>query len=385
MTGFEFATSARIVFGAGSLNAVGPAAAAMGKRALIASGSCAENCQALIEQLAGHGLESVQFSVDGEPTVASVSQAAELARRQGCDLVIGIGGGSSLDTAKAVSILVHNRGNLLDYLEVIGAGKPFTEPAVPCIAIPTTAGTGSEVTRNAVVGSPEHRVKVSMRSPSMLPRLALVDPELTYSLPPDVTASTGLDALTQLIEPFVSVRANPMTDSFCREGIPRAARSLERAYRQGRDAGARADMSLASLFGGLALANAALGAVHGFAGVLGGMFPGPHGAICARLLPFVMDANIRYLEEHDPQGETLRRYAEVARMLTGQASASLAHGIEWVSELCAALNVPPLSAYGVTPEDIPDVVEKSSRASSMKGNPVRLPDETLAAILASAI
>ena len=190
-------------------------------------------------------------------------------------MVIGFGGGSAIDAAKAIATLVANGGDPLDYMEGIGAGKPLTQPALPIIAIPTTAGTGAEVTRNAVVASPEHRVKASLRSPFMLPRLALVDPELTYSLPPEVTAGTGLDALTQLIEPFTSHRANPMTDAFCREGLARAARSLRRAYEHGADTAAREDMALASLFGGLALANAGLGAAHGFAAPICGMFPAP--------------------------------------------------------------------------------------------------------------
>ena len=162
---------------------------------------------------------------------------------------------------------------------MIGKGQALASPSLPFIAVPTTAGTGAEVTRNAVLASPEHRVKASLRSPFMLARLAVVDPELTYDLPPAVTASTGLDALTQLIEPYVSSRANPMTDSLCVEGMRRAARSLPRVFADGRDAEARLDMSLASLFGGLALANAGLGAVHGFAAAIGGAFDAPHGAV----------------------------------------------------------------------------------------------------------
>lgn len=210
-------------------------------------------------------------------------------------MVIGLGGGSVLDAGKAIAALVTNLGNVFDYLEVIGKGQPLVNAPLPFIAIPTTAGTGTEVTRNAVLGSPAHGVKVSLRSPMMLPSLAIVDPELTYGLPPEITASSGLDALTQLIEPFVSVKANPMTDAICREGIRHAAKSLRTVYHNGADASAREGMSLASLFGGLALANAALGAVHGFAGPLGGMLNAPHGAICAKLLPLVMEVNIKVL------------------------------------------------------------------------------------------
>lgn len=202
-----------------------------------------------------------------------------------------------------------NGGDPLDYAEVIGHGRPLERRSLPLIAIPTTAGTGAEVTRNAVIGSPEHRVKVSLRSPLMLPEVAIVDPELTRDLPPALTASTGLDALTQLIEPLVSCRTNPLTDALCRSGIQRAARSLRRAVEHGEDLVAREDMSLASLFSGLALANAALGAVHGLTGPLGGMFEASHGALCASLLPAVMEANVRALRHRagTPRPAALQR------------------------------------------------------------------------------
>jgi alcohol dehydrogenase class IV len=241
------------------------------------------------------------------------------------------------------------------------------------------------VTRNAVLVSPEHRVKVSLRSPLMLPRLALVDPELTHGLPPEVTASTGLDALTQVMEPYVSNRANPLTDALCREGLHRAARSLRRAYEQGDDAAAREDMALASLFSGLALANAKLGAVHGFAGVIGGMFPGPHGAVCARLLPHVMAVNVRALQERSPESKALRRYDEIARILTGNDEATADDGVAWVQELCQALQVPPLASYGMTPEDFPVLIEKTSVASSTQGNPIKLTSDEMQGILTRAL
>ncbi|HEX7974009.1 MAG TPA: iron-containing alcohol dehydrogenase, partial [Anaerolineales bacterium] len=314
---FEFATANRSIFGPGALSQVGPAAAGMGRRALLAAGAASPHVVSLIDRLAQAGMEAVRFPVQGEPTVESVQQAVALAAQQSCDLVIGLGGGSALDTAKAVAALRANPGQALDYLEVVGRGQVLTHPPLPCIAIPTTAGTGSEVTRNAVLdaalpGRPGQRVKASLRSPLMLPRLALVDPELTYSLPPAVTANTGLDALTQLIEPFTSSQANPLTGALCREGLVRAGRSLRQAYLHGDDPSAREDMSLASLLGGLALANSKLGAVHGFAGVLGGILPAPHGAICAALLPHVMEINLRALRQRQPDSPILDRYAEAA-------------------------------------------------------------------------
>jgi alcohol dehydrogenase class IV len=219
----------------------------------------------------------------------------------------------------------------------------------------------------------------------MLPRLALVDPELTHSMPPEVTAGTGLDALTQLIEPFVSHRANPMTDAFCREGLGRAARSLRRVYEHGDDARAREDMALASLFGGLALANAGLGAAHGFAAPICGMFPAPHGATCAALLPHVMAANVAALQSRQPANPALIRYVELARLLTGESNASVEDGIRWVAALCHDLRVPGLAAYGVARGDFPALVEKAAQASSMKANPIVLRPEELTGILEAAI
>jgi alcohol dehydrogenase class IV len=378
---FEFATATRIIFGPGTLQEIGPLAAKMGHRAFVVTGSTPERAVPLLEQLRQQGLETITFSVSSEPTIAVALDGVQRARKADCDLVVGLGGGSVLDAGKAIAALLTNSGDLFDYLEVIGQGQPLTQASAPYIAIPTTAGTGTEVTRNAVLASPEHRVKVSLRSPLMLPDLAVVDPELTYSMPPPVTASTGLDALTQVMEPYVSNKANPFTDAICREGMQRAARSLRRVYEAGNEATAREDMAVASLFGGFALANAKLGAVHGFAGPLGGMFPAPHGVICARLLPPVMEANVRALQARKPNAPALARYDEIAQLLTGKATATAADGVTWVQNLCAALRVPPLSEFGLTRDDFPTAVAKAQKASSMQGNPIMLTPEELGAIL----
>ncbi len=382
---FEFATANRIIFGAGTLRQAGEIAADMGTRAFVVTGRHVERAAPLLELLDAKHLPYDTFSVAGEPTTDIASQGAQQARETGADLVIGFGGGSPLDTGKAIAALLTNGGDPLDYLEVIGKGQPITKAAAPYLAIPTTAGPGTEVTRNAVLKSPEHNVKVSMRSPLLLPQVALLDPELTYSLPPDVTASTGLDALTQVLEAYVSNKANPMTDAICREGLNRAARSLRTACQHGDDTAAREDMCLTSLFGGLALANAKLGAVHGFAGPAGGMFPIPHGVVCARLLPFVMDRNVQALQTRLPESEALTRYNEIAQILTGNPSASSHDGVEWVQELCEVLQVPPLSNYGMTAEDIPVLVEKAAKASSMKGNPIVLTNDELREIAEFAL
>ena len=385
MSAFEFATAAQILFGAGTLKQVGTLASSFGTRALIVTGHTPGRAAALLNMLDAAHVAYRVATVSEEPTVETVRRGLEIARNSQCDFVIGFGGGSAIDAGKAIAALMTNGGDPLDYLEVIGNGRAITQPSAPYIAIPTTAGPGTEVTRNAVLKSVEHQVKVSMRSPLMLPRVALIDPELTYTLPPSVTASTGLDALTQVIEPFVSNAPNPLTDAMCREGMTRAARSLLQAYRHGGDPQAREDMALASLCGGLALANAKLGAVHGFAGPAGGMFPAPHGAVCARLLPVVMAANVNALQERAPDHPALRRYDEVARLLTGNSSAASGDGVAWIYELCQALAVPALSAHGMTAADIPTVAEKAAQASSMKGNPITLTMPEMQEILRQAL
>jgi len=382
---FEFQTVARIVFGDGALTQVGPLARELGRKALVVTGRASSRAEKLLIALQSHGFSVVTFSISGEPELAMVEQGTKLAKSERCDCVIGIGGGSVLDAAKAIAAMMTNDGELLDYLEVIGRGHALTKPSAPFIAIPTTAGTGSEVTRNAVLASPEHKVKVSLRSPLMIPRIAVVDPELTYDLPPALTASTGLDALTQLIEPYVCLRANPLTDALCAESIKRAAWALPRAFANGADHEARAAMSLASLHGGMALANAGLGAVHGIAGPIGGMFPAPHGAVCAALLPQVMAMNLRALRERAPESPVLRRYDEVARLLTGKPTATADEGVQWVRALVLDLGIPSLTAYGIEPGHVNDIVAKATNASSMKANPIVLTPEELAELLNSAI
>jgi alcohol dehydrogenase class IV len=305
-------------------------------------------------------------------------------RDAGCDVVISLGGGSAIDTGKAIAAVATNGGEPLDFLEVVGKGRAIAAAPLPFIAVPTTAGTGSEVTRNAVLGSTEHGVKASLRSPLMLPRIALVDPELTYRLPPAVTATTGLDALTQLIEPYVSPRANPLVDAICVDGIGRIAGALSRAYHDGADTDARHDMALASLFGGLALANAGLGVVHGLASPLGGGWKAPHGALCAALLPHGMAANVAALRARAPQHPALERYAAIARLLTGRDEARAEEGIDWVHALCVELRIPSLRVWGISEADLPGVVEKAARASSMHANPLPLTGEELLAVLAAA-
>jgi alcohol dehydrogenase class IV len=382
---FEFATATRIVFGSGRLGEAVKAAASLGHRAMVVTGSTAARAGEFIRELQAQNLECTIFPISGEPTISAILDGVRAAKSERCEIVIGYGGGSALDGGKAVAALMTNPGDPLDYLEVVGKGNPLTRPSAPCICIPTTAGTGCEVTRNAVLASPEHRVKVSLRSPRMLPLLAVVDPDLTQSLPRSITASTGMDALTQLIEPFVCNAANPLSDAICREGIRRAALWLGPACDDGSNAQARENMVLASLFGGLALTNAGLGAVHGLAAPLGGMFAVPHGIVCARLLPFVMDANLKALSARFKDSPALERYEEIARLLTGRSSAGAEEGTEWIASMCSDLSVPSLATFGLTAQDLPAVVEKAQKSSSMKGNPIQLTAEELADILRAAL
>jgi alcohol dehydrogenase class IV len=382
---FEFATSGRIVFGTGALAEITRSAPELGSRAMVVTGRDVARARRLLDLLADSGVAPVLFAVAGEPTIADAQRGSAAARAAGCDCVIGFGGGSALDAAKAIAALLTNDGDIFEYLEVIGRGRLLPRPGAPCIAIPTTAGTGSEVTRNAVLVSPAHRVKVSLRSPHLLPRLALVDPELTHRLPPALTATTGLDALTQLIEPYVSGRANPVTDALCIEGIRRVARSLRNAVARGDDAPAREDMALASLFGGLALANAGLGAVHGFAGPIGGMFPAPHGAVCAALLPHVAAANIAAMRRRESDAKALGRYGEIAGLLTNGHATGPEDVIPALRELVQAIAIPSLEIYGITRADIPAIAGAAAQSSSMKANPVNLTTAELVATLEAAL
>ena len=380
----EFATAARVVFGPGCVSQLAAIARELGgSRPLVITGRDAARSQSILDQLTSAGFRSSTFRTTGEPTLALVRSGAEHAR--GSDMVVAVGGGSVIDAGKAIAAMATNPGDPLDYLEIIGKGQPLEIAPLPFIAIPTTAGTGSEVTRNAVIGSPEHGVKASLRSAMMLAKAALVDPDLTRDLPPALTASTGLDALTQLIEPYVTPRANPATDALCLDGMRRAAVHLKRAYDDGSDAEARENMSLASLFGGFALANAGLGVVHGFAAPIGGMFDAPHGAVCAAILPHGMEMNIRALRERAPGHRSLSRYAEIARIVTDDPDATPEDGTRWVLRLCEHLAVKPLRTYGIATRHIPDLVEKAIHASSMKANPVALTAAELTRIIEQAL
>jgi alcohol dehydrogenase class IV len=289
------------------------------------------------------------------------------------------------DAAKAIAILAENSGEPLDYVEVVGKGETLQRRGLPFIAVPTTAGTGAEVTRNAVLGSPEHGLKASLRSPMMLAEVALVDPDLTVRLPPAMTAQTGLDALTQLLEAYVCRNANPFVDAFCESGLARVPLALPRCFEKGHDIGVREDMSYASLMSGLALSNAGLGVVHGFAGPAGGMLKAPHGAICAALLVAGVRANVAALRTRDPRYLSLAKYGRAAQILTGRPNAQSEDLGPWLSDFVAGLGMRPLRQFGLEQERIPELVAKAAKASSMKANSIVLEEAELALVVEASL
>ena len=381
-TRFEFATAGRVLAGPGRAVELPGVLAGFGSRVLVCTGANPERHAGL---LAGLGLPAAVLEVGAEPTVELARAGVRAAREHGADVVAAIGGGSVIDTGKAVAMLLGNGGDPLDYLEVIGAGQAITRPAVPCVAVPTTAGTGAEVTANAVLASPEHRLKASLRSPLMIPRVALVDPQLTVSCPRSVTAASGLDALTQCLEPLVSPRASPLTDGLASEGLRRAAAGLRAAYADGENVAARADMATCALLGGMALANAKLGAVHGLAGVIGGIADVPHGIACAAVLAPVISANVRALRSGPPGQPALDRYGRAARLLTGDPAASVEDGLAWIRQTLVLLDVPGLAAFGVGAQHADEIAAKALTSSSMQGNPVALSHGDLKAIVTQAL
>lgn len=378
----DLATAADVRFGAGRIRELPDAVTGLGAvRLLVVTGANPARADAVREALAGAGVMSEPFPVPGEPTVDLVREGVAAAKGFAADTVLGYGGGSALDVAKAVAVLAGTGSDPLDHLEVVGAGRPIKRPGLPCVAVPTTAGTGSEVTRNAVLSS--HGVKASLRSPLMLPRLALVDPDLLAGLPRPVIASSGMDALSQLVEPFLSARANPFTDALARDGMRRSARSLLPGWTEGLDddPAVRDDLALASLFGGLCLANSGLGAVHGFAAAAGAGFAAPHGAVCAALLAATVAVNHRALQQRAEGHPALPRLDEVAVLLTGEPSARAQDAVTWLDRLREAMSVPGLRRYGVTEAEIPALVASASRASSMRANPIELTTAELTEIV----
>ena len=379
MTPFAFATAARIAFGPGVAAQAPGLARGFGARAFVVTGATPARAAWLTGGLAAEGLAVEVWPTPHAPLVADAVAAVAAARDFAADVVIAIGGGAALDLGKAVAGLMREPGAPLDHLEVVGKGLPLTQDPPPLIAIPTTAGTGAEVTRNAVLGAPEHRRKVSLRDARLLPKAALVDPDLLRGLPHGVALASGLDAIVQVIEPYVSRFANPLTDALCRDAIPRGLTALPRLLADGADAGARADMAFTSLCGGLALANARLGAVHGLAGVIGGRSTMAHGAICGRLAPGVLAATEAAL----PQGcAPQARFAEVRRWIAAALGGDAPDAFATLRRFIDAEGLPPLD---LATQAVEEVAAEAMKSSSMQGAPVTPAPQRLAALLAAEL
>lgn len=378
---FDFATAGSIHFGCGRIEGIADLLARVDGPVLVVHGKSAEPASQLTRRLDAAGVAWEPYPISGEPTVDTAEKGAEAARKLGAGQVAAVGGGSVMDAGKAIAALAANPGPASDYLEVVGKNLPLKCRPLPITAIPTTAGTGSEVTRNAVLGVPEGRVKVSLRSPWLLPQAAVVDPTLTLSVPPAVTAATGMDALTQVLEPALSLRANPMTDLFCEEGLRAGCDALLAAYENGQNLEARTKMAWVSLLGGLALANAGLGAVHGLAGPIGGMCAAGHGEICAALLAAVTRVNLRGATAGRGSPELVRKFEQVGQWLTGSERASAEDGVRKLQAMREALHIRGLTALGVRRGDFETIVEKAQAASSMRANPIVLRPEELMEIL----
>jgi len=377
---WEIQIPQRVVFGAGKAMEAVPRILALGNRIAMVTGSDPRRSRWLSRALEDLGGQILTLTCLGEPTLDVLRERLDEIRRWGAQVVVGIGGGSALDLSKALAALALGGDDPMEHLEVVGGGQPISHPGLPCVTIPTTSGTGAEATRNAVIGA--SGVKASLRGPQLMPRLAVVDPTLALGVPAHTTACTGLDALVQLVEPLVSRHSTTFSDALCREGIPRSVRSLPRAIRDGSDLAARTDLAEASLFSGMALANAKLGAVHGLAAPLGGRLGAPHGELCARLMVPVWKANVKALSDREGG---LDRYREVARLLCGSPEAGLDDGLEVLRTLSALAGNRGLSHWGLTGADIPAMREAGLRASSMKGNPVDLLPGEIDAILEEAL
>lgn len=383
---FEFVTAGRLIFGAGVLDRLPELARALGSRALLVLGGRSARDSGLMDRLQTMLDPGAVVHCDREPTIEDVDGVVAQGKRRGCDLVVAAGGGSVLDCGKAAAGMMTNEGSLMDYLEGVGKGLVIERSPLPMVAIPTTSGTGSEVTKNAVISGPGY--KKSVRSLLLIPDVALVDPLLTHGMSPAVTASCGMDALTQLVESYLSKNASPVTDGLALEGIRAAGRCLVRAFECPEDAEAREGMALASVLGGICLANAGLGAVHGFASPLGAYFPIPHGVACAALLPQVLSANLEASRGTEVEQRVWSRLAILSEALTGRACGDGAEAVELglkaAQDLQRRLEIPTLSDLGLTEGDLARVVA-GSRGSSMRYNPVELSDDQLEAILRQAM
>lgn len=371
---FAFATANEIVFGRGKARQAPPRIASMGRSVFVVTGQNAARNEWLLDALEAEGCKVRTFAVTKEPDVEIILNGVEAAK--GYDVVVAIGGGAVIDAGKAIAAIAPASRDLMDHLEVVGKGLPLDNPPLPFVAMPTTSGTGAEVTKNAVIDVPEHKRKVSLRDNRMLADIAIIDPALTDNCPKAVTLASGLDAITQVIEPYICTRANPMTDALCRDAIPRGLKAIQTLMKR-EDTAAREDMALVSLFGGLALANAGLGVVHGLAGPLGGLTGAPHGAICGALLPHGLATNL----SADPENP---RIAEVIQWIAEAFSTTADKALNTLRNWSRANGLKGLDDMGISEEAREAAARAAETSSSMKANPVRLSYEQLIALMANA-
>jgi alcohol dehydrogenase len=387
---FAISTLPHIVFGAGSFRQVPELLQSFGKRVLVVTGGCSLRAtlhwQGLLDAMKGRGLSWEDMVVQGEPSPQLVDQAVRMYRSAGIEMVLGIGGGSVLDAAKAIAGLLPHGNSVMDHLEGVGPELPYRGPSLPFIAVPTTAGTGSEATKNAVLSvHGAGGFKKSFRHELLVARYAVVDPDLLASCPPDLIAANGMDAFTQLLESYTSSRANPFADVLALDGLARVRDGLLAWHAGGAAAGeGRADMAYAALLSGITLAQVGLGVVHGLAAPLGALFPIPHGVACGAMLAAATEVNIRALEQRQPDSPALARYARVGRLLRGKthmddegARVFLLHVLkDWTQRLA----IPGLAAWGVREADYPALIA-GCRGNSMKTNPLVLNDDDVWEIL----
>lgn len=390
---FEFLSTPRIFFGSEQFQKIGSLVKEFGSNLFVVASESALSKSSVTRSTLENKAAQSDFNFDtyivgGEPTIETVDSGVIEAQEFNAEMIMGLGGGSALDTSKAIAGLVTNGGSARDYMEIIGKGKIIETPPLPIIAVPTTAGTGSEVTKNAVILAKKEQFKASIRSPLLIPKIVIIDSTLMVTVPSSVTASCGMDALTQLIEAYTSNKAQPMTDALAVLGIKKATKSLLSAYKDGQLLEAREDMALASLISGICLANAGLGAVHGFASPMGGLNI-PHGVICSTLLAPTIETNISKLKSKVKKEITLEKYTRLAEIISNKTfpNMELAHKalVDFLKTLTQELKIPKLSEFGVLESDIPMIVKKAKRASSMKYNPISLDDTALSNILKQAL
>ncbi len=392
ISAFDIARLPRIVFGEGRLGELPRLAAAYGRRLLLVTGRRAlrasPHWEPLCQRLREHGFVWSEFTVGGEPSPQLVDEAVARFRGEGIEVVVGIGGGSVLDAAKAIAGLLIPGNSVMDHLEGVGPQLPYQGPAVPFLAVPTTAGTGSEATKNAVLSvQGEEGFKKSFRDEKLVAQVALVDPALLASCPPAVMAANGMDAFTQLLESFVSIKANPFTDALALSGMEAVRDGFFAAWRGGESDEARqgrARMAYAALLSGITLAQVGLGSVHGLASPLGAFFPIPHGVVCGTLVAAATKVNLEALKARAPDSPALEKYAQVGRLLArapqltrDEAHAALLRVLEqWTDTLGLAR----LGRYGVREADVARIVAHS-RGSSMRTNPIVLEDDEIARVV----